>query len=238
MRTIFIADAHLQQPEDKNYRQMLLFLESLQGNTTTLCILGDLFDFRIGLPALDFPEHRPLLEALGRLTACGTRLIWLEGNHDFHLGRQLAEQTGAEIYPKPVQLELHGKQVMLCHGDLINRADWRYRLLYHTLRNRLLLGLARLLPAATLHWIRKQLQQTSKKRYQLDSQRWNYRQIIKEHSDIIRASGCDALVLGHFHTPFLEQDSDFTLAVLGDWIDQFSYLQLDRSGFSLMTWTD
>ncbi|MDD2500940.1 MAG: metallophosphoesterase, partial [Geobacter sp.] len=98
MRTIFLADAHLHHPDDSNYRLLLRFIESLQGTTDTLCILGDLFDFRVGLPALAFAEQEPLLMALERLQAAGTRLIWLEGNHDFLLGADLAKRLGAEIY--------------------------------------------------------------------------------------------------------------------------------------------
>lgn len=233
MRTVFLADAHLQHPEDANYRQLLGFLAQLQGNTTTLCILGDLFDFRIGLPNLTFPEQEPAIEALRRLSASGTRLIYLEGNHDFHLGAGFARRIGAELYRGPVGLELDGRRVYLCHGDLVNPADWRYRLLHLVLRNRLTARAGQLLPPAVVAGIRRRLQRTSRGRYRSDRLRWDYGAIIRRYADGIRSKGYDALVLGHFHLPFIENATDFTLLSLGDWIDCFSYGQLASGRFSL-----
>jgi UDP-2,3-diacylglucosamine hydrolase len=233
MRTIFLADAHLRAPDDDNYRQLLRFLEELQGTTDTLCILGDLFDFRIGLPQLAFEEHEPIIAALLRLRQAGTRLIYLEGNHDFQLGPGFAERIGAELYAGPAVVELQGKRVLLCHGDLINRADWRYRLLYHTVRNRALLWSGRWLPASVVHRIRKRLQRSSGGRYADNTARWDYRRIISDYASRIRSQELDAVVLGHFHLPLLEQDDDFTLLAVGDWIGQFSYGELQDGLFTL-----
>mgnify|MGYP002350623889 FL=1 len=236
MRTIFLADAHLHHQDDANYRLLLRFIRSLQGTTDTLCILGDLFDFRVGLPALAFDEQEPLLNALQQLHAAGTRLIWLEGNHDFQLGEDLAKRLGAEIYPGPVQLELQGKQVFLCHGDLINKADWRYRLLYRTLRNPVTLQIGRLLPASAVQGLRSRLQRSSKGRYHKDRKRWDYSSMIRGYAASIRTQGAAALVLGHFHQPFIDHQQEFTLVSLGDWISHYSYAELLDGSFRLLTY--
>ena len=236
MRTIFLADAHLHHPDDSNYLLLLRFIESLQGTTDTLCILGDLFDFRVGLPALAFDEQEPLLMALERLQAAGTRLIWLEGNHDFLLGADLAKRLGAEIYPGPVQLELQGKLVSLCHGDLVNQADWRYRLLYRTLRNPVTLQVGRMLPAKAVQGLRSRLQRSSKRRYGGNRKRWDYSSMIRNYAASIRTQGADALVLGHFHQPFIDHQQAFTLVSLGDWISHYSYAELANGCFRLLTY--
>lgn len=235
MRTIFLADAHLHDPGDPNYRRLLHFLHGLQGVADTLCILGDLFDFRVGLPALNFPEHEELLEALACLSRSGTRLIYLEGNHDFHLGSAFAERIGAELHAGPVAVELQGQRVLLCHGDLVNAADWRYRLLYRILRNQITVLAAKLVPAPLVQAIRQRLQKTSRKRYGKDRVRWDYRAIISAYGNKVRGEGFDAVVLGHFHLPFIEQSDGFTLLSLGDWIGQFSYGELRDGVFSLST---
>jgi len=234
MRTIFLADAHLHHPDDANYRLLLRFLHSLQGTTDTLCILGDLFDFRIGLPAFVFPEQEPLLDALQQLQRAGTRLVYLEGNHDFLLGTELARRLGAEIHTGPVALELHGRKVFLCHGDLINRADWRYRLLYRVLRHPVTVRIGRLVPAAAVYAVRRRLQHSSKGRYRHHRSRWDYPAVIRAYAASVREQGFDALVLGHFHLPFIEQQDSFTLVSLGDWISQFSYAELVDETFQLL----
>ncbi len=237
MRTIFLADAHLRSPDDANYRLLLRFLGELAGRVETLCILGDLFDFRVGLPSLPFPEQEPVLDALARLRRGGTRLLYLEGNHDFHLGTAFARRIGAELHRRPVMVELQGVRVMLCHGDLVNPADWRYRLLYLALRNRGTALVGRLLPAPLVQGLRRRLQRTSRSRYREDRDRWDYRAIITRHAATIRRQGCEALVLGHFHLPFIEHDGRFTLLSLGDWIGQFSYGELQDGRFTLTTYS-
>ncbi len=234
MRTIFLADAHLHNPEDKNYRLLLDFIRSLKGTTDILCILGDLFDFRIGLPNLDFPEQEPLLKALEELHSSGTRLIYLEGNHDFKLGNALAERLGAEIYPEPVTLEIQGQKIFLCHGDLINSSDWRYRLLYRILRHNIVFKTGKLLPATIINGLRRRLQRSSKGRYRQDRSRWDYPEMIRLYAGSISKQGCNAMVLGHFHLPFIENKDGFTLISLGDWISQFSYSELVDGKFSLL----
>ena len=235
-RTVFLSDAHLHAPEDANYRLLLDFLATLPGTVETLCILGDLFDFRVGLPALRFPEQEPLLDALRHLVHSGIRLIYLEGNHDFHLHPDLSEGLGAEVYAGPVVLELQGKRVYLCHGDLINRADWRYRLLHTVLRHPLTLGMGRLLPVSLVTRMRTRLQRTSKKRYRHNRSRWDYPAMIRGFGATVRAQGYDALVLGHFHRPFMDHQGDFILVSLGDWISQFSYAELCDGDFRLLTY--
>lgn len=226
MRTVFIADAHLNHPDDANYRQLLAFINTLRGQVDTLCVLGDLFDFRVGLPNLAFPEHEPLLEALATVQRGGARLIYLEGNHDFRLGDDFAQRIGAEIYPDSFLLEQQGHRIFLCHGDLINQADWSYRLLRRALRSPLTELIARILPAVAIRRIRQRLQRTSKKRYPQHRIRWDYPALIRQFADRIAPTGCDTLLLGHFHQPLFEQHGAMTIVALGDWIDQYQYAEL------------
>ncbi|MGB4599027.1 MAG: UDP-2,3-diacylglucosamine diphosphatase [Trichlorobacter sp.] len=236
MRTIFLADAHLHDPADRNYQLLLRFLEDLQGTVDVLCILGDLFDFRVGLPALSFAEQEPVVEALARLSRTGTRLIYLEGNHDFHLGAAFAKRIGAELYTRPVIIEIQARRLLLCHGDLANPADWRYRLLYLTLHNRGAALVGRMLPAAFVQGLRRRLQRTSRGRDTQNKPRLAAREIISAYGAAICQQGYDAVVLGHFHQPLLEQRHQFTLLALGDWIEQFSYGELLDGVFSLSTY--
>lgn len=236
MRAIFLSDAHLQQPGDTNYRLLLDFLSSLYGTVDTLCILGDLFDFRVGLPGLRFPEHDPLLCSLQKLKAAGTRLIYLEGNHDFHLAADLVPRLGVEVYPGPVSVTLQGQRLLLCHGDLVNRADWRYRLLHRLLRHPMSYQIAHLLPQRAIEQLRHKLQQSSKGRYQHDRNRWDYRTIIRAYAQSTQLQGYDAVLLGHFHLPFIEYLDGFTLVSLGDWISQFSYAELSDGRLKLLTY--
>jgi UDP-2,3-diacylglucosamine hydrolase len=73
MRDVFIADAHLLDPADENYRRLLAFLDGLRGETRTLYLLGDIFEFWVGYRHVVFAPYVPLLEALRRLREGGRR---------------------------------------------------------------------------------------------------------------------------------------------------------------------
>lgn len=237
MRTIFIADAHLSAPGDSNYSRLLQFLEEIRGTTETLCIMGDLFDFRIGLRSLAFPEHEPVIEALSLLSNSGTRIIYLEGNHDFHLGAKFASRIGAELYRGPVVKKLQGMRLLLCHGDLINRADVGYRLLHLVMRNRVAGTIGHLLPASILTGIRCKLQHASKRTYRVKETRWDYRAIIRQYAERLdKKGGLDGLVVGHFHVAYQEQVGRLQVLSLGDWIGQFTYGLLEDKTFKLLTY--
>ncbi|NVN93542.1 MAG: UDP-2,3-diacylglucosamine diphosphatase [Desulfuromonadales bacterium] len=225
MRTIFLADAHLSLPDDHNYRVLLRFLHSLEGNTETLFIMGDLLDFWVGFPSQPFRQYDVLLDALLSLKRSGCRLVYFEGNHDFHLGPVFREHLGAEIHAGPAIQAVQGKRLFLCHGDQINRADHGYRMLRRILRNRLSETVVRHFPPALALRIKERLQHTSRAGYQCKSARWDYHRIIRDFARSVRGLGCVGLVTGHFHLAFCEElgGAPFTILSLGDWMDQFTY---------------
>jgi UDP-2,3-diacylglucosamine hydrolase len=238
MRTIFLADAHLVSPGEQNYRLLLRFLRELEGNTETLFIMGDLFDFWLGFPSHPFHQFDAVLDALQSLASSGCRLVYFEGNHDFHLGTIFRERLGAEIHTGPAVVTLQGRRLFLCHGDQINSRDLGYRLLRLLLHNRLAAVLVRIVPPTVALRVRTRLQRASRAGYEAKLQRWDYREIIRSFARSVREKGCDGLVTGHFHLAFCEQldDPRFTILSLGDWMDQFTYGEISAGTLTLHTY--
>jgi len=225
MRAVFLADAHLELPSDDNYRKLLRFLDGLHGSTDTLFIMGDLFDFWVGFPSDPFPHYEPVLSALERLKQSGCRIIYFEGNHDFHMGSRFRQRLGAEIHTGPALLTVQGRRLFLCHGDQINRADHGYRLLRLMLHNPFTRAAVSVVPPSLALRLRARLQRTSRAGYHAKQSRWNYTDIVRGFGRQLRSQGCQGLVTGHFHFSLLEQldGTPFTLLSLGDWLDQFTY---------------
>jgi UDP-2,3-diacylglucosamine hydrolase len=238
MLTIFLADAHLTSPGDLNYRLLLRFLRNLEGNTEALFIMGDLFDFWLGFPSQPFQQFDAVLDALLALKRSGCRLVYFEGNHDFHLGDVFRNRLAAEIHTGPAILTLQGRRLFLCHGDQINRADHGYRLLRMVLHNRLTAAAVNHFPPALALAIKERLQQTSKAGYQVKTGRWNYRDIIRTFASKVRDQGCQGLVTGHFHLALCEEldGSPFSILSLGDWIEQFTYGEMVEGQLRLKTY--
>jgi UDP-2,3-diacylglucosamine hydrolase len=238
MRTIFLADAHLVSPSDLNFCLLLRFLRELEGNTETLFIMGDLFDFWLGFPSNPLRQFDEVLDALQSLVRSGCRLVYFEGNHDFHVGAIFRQELGAEIHTGPAVITVQGQRLFLCHGDQINYRDRGYRLMRLFLHNRLASVVVNFVPPSIALRIRARLQLASRAGYQVKLQRWNYRDIIRSFARNVREQGCDGLVTGHFHLAFCEDlnDPPFTILSLGDWMEQFTYGEITAGTLSLQTY--
>ena len=238
MRTIFLADAHLTSPSHQNYRLLLHFLRDLEGQTDALFIMGDLFDFWLGFPSQPFQQFSSVLDALSTLKRSGCRLFYFEGNHDFHLGDFFRNQLGTEIHTGPAIITVQGRRLFLCHGDQINRGDHGYRLLRMILHNRLTAAAVNHFPPSLALAIKERLQHTSKAGYHVKTERWNYRDIIRDFAGSVRNQGCQGLVTGHFHLALCEEldGPPFSVLSLGDWIEQFTYGEMVEGQLSLRTY--
>jgi UDP-2,3-diacylglucosamine hydrolase len=239
MRTVFIADAHLVSPDDANYRQLLRFLHDLEGELDTLYIMGDLFDFWLGFPSHPFTQYDEVLDALERLVLRGCRLVYFEGNHDFHLGAIFSRRLKAEIHTGPAMETVQGKRLYLCHGDQINREDRFYRLLRFLLRTRLVAASVSHFPVSWAQKIREHLQKRSKAGYGVKTALWDYRQILLDFAVGLQKQGCEGLVTGHFHLALCENvpGNVFTVLSLGDWMGQLTYGEMEDGKLRLRTYS-
>lgn len=236
MRKVFIADAHLRSEGDENYRKLLAFLAGLQGNTDTLFILGDLFEFWIGYRQVPFVQYRRVLDELRSLVASGTELVYFEGNHDFHMGPFFKETLGARVFKGPATLDLDGAKVYLCHGDQINRGDTGYLLLRWLLHNPLTGAVAPFVPVRVATSIADRMARMSRRNHQSRRVKWDYAAIMRAFAEARFEEGYDAVITGHFHTPLLEKSGTRALLSLGDWITHFSYGEWKDGELSLKTY--
>lgn len=241
MRRVFIADAHLRNPADENYRLLLRFLSDLKGTTKALFILGDLFEFWVGFNETVFPHYQPVLERLMELRDAGTEIVFFEGNHDFHLGSFFSAKLRADIYPHPAILDLDGRKVYICHGDQINSLDRGYLLLRFLLHNRITRTLFPLLPPGLVFRIAKHLSNRSKGKHGRRNSKWNYQTLLNNFAEDRFRNGCDAVISAHFHFPYIatkKDDREKTLLSVGDWISQFSYGELRDGKLTLNRYPD
>ncbi|MBJ6726602.1 UDP-2,3-diacylglucosamine diphosphatase [Geomesophilobacter sediminis] len=232
MRKIFLADAHLRAPADANYRALIRFLDTLPTDTDTLYLLGDLFEFWVG----DQPVYRhydSIIDCLKRVRQRGVRIVYFEGNHDFHLAGYFGREIGAEVHGTGGVVEIGGKRVFLCHGDQLNPDDTRYRVWRAILHSAAAGLILTLLPARLKADVAARLSRRSSRHHGVRRRKFDYPGLIRSFAAGRFAAGCHAVVTGHFHFPLWERDGERTLLALGDWITQFSYGQWLDGAFTL-----
>jgi UDP-2,3-diacylglucosamine hydrolase len=230
MRAIFIADAHLRHPQDQNYQNLLNFLEQQQGNLDALFLLGDIFEFWIGYSSVVFSEHLPLLSRLQQLSASGCQLFYAEGNHDFNLGTFFTDTLKCTVIPDQQIINLDGRKIFICHGDLANPEAKSYLLLRAFWRSGFLKFLSKIVPPDSAWRLGNFLCDLSrkKKRQQIDPS-----PLVIPYARKSLASGADNFVCGHFHYPLQTTIKEGQITVLGDWVEQYSYLELIDGNYTL-----
>lgn len=237
MRTLFLADAHLKNSSDANYRQLMAFLEEQLGRVDILVLLGDIFEFWIGYRHTVFAAYVPILNMLDRFRAAGTEIIYVEGNHDFHLGPYFRERLGARILPDGGRIRLDQRDVYLAHGDLADPADRGYRMLRKLLRSRPARLLMRILPPDLTWSIAAGASRQSKLNRNKKNRPKPVRDILLNYARDIKSSGCQVVVTGHYHQPFHHTGNGLELIALGDWISQYSYAVCENGRFELRSYT-
>lgn len=238
MNAIFIADAHLCKPSDTNYRLFMKFLdEQLEQRVDVLVLLGDIFEFWIGKKTV-LENYAPVIDILEKYVLRGTKLIYVEGNHDFHLGPIFSERLKCRILPDGGNIKLDEIDVFIAHGDLVDEKDIAYRTLRKILRSGLIRFLIRTLPERFILKIASRASHESRKKNSREQRASSAEQIIIAYAEKFILQGSHAVVTGHFHQPFHKKVGDGELIALGDWITQFSYCEYRDQKFTLKTYSN
>lgn len=220
MKAIFLSDAHLRQPEDKNYQFLLDFLNQ-QKDLDALFLLGDIFEFWIGYKYLAFTAYIPLLEKLRQLSESGTKLFFVEGNHDFHLGPYFTERLNCTVIPDQQLVNWDGQNILISHGDLLN-PDRNYQRLRSFWRSWPIKLLTRIVHPDLVWsfalWLANKSSKNDPVKCHQDPTPYLIPFSETSHSDII--------ICGHFHHPVDLEHHDVRIIALGDWISQFSYAEM------------
>jgi UDP-2,3-diacylglucosamine hydrolase len=236
--TLFISDLHLDGERPDITAQFLEFIEREARQAQALYILGDLFEAWIGDDDPD-PDKRRVVAALRALTQSGVPVYFIHGNRDFLIGRKFAAETGVRLLEDGTLIELHGKRVLLMHGDTLCIDDPSYQRLRRIVRNPLVQFILRRLSLRQRQNLAAKMRAGSKAHIEsmdkaapqiMDvNQQEVCRTFEEEHADII--------VHGHTHRPAIHEvqvgGHTVTRIVLGDWYEQGSVLRWDERGFDL-----
>ncbi len=197
---IYLSDVHLKSPDDERARLLLQCLGHLQSSGLEVLVLGgDVFDFCFGASEFFRDKFRDFQRVLEDLSRSGTRVVFLQGNHEFSLA-ELGWQGVEFVTSHHTTISLScGTSFGLAHGDQF-LADWSYRAYLALTRSRPWQFFARLIP-------QKRLDDFALKCSGLSRDRGEYRdldcqRVIDAATTWIESIPVEHGIFGHFHVPF------------------------------------
>jgi UDP-2,3-diacylglucosamine hydrolase len=194
---VVVADAHLTQ-DDPELAPFLDFLAEVGPRASTLVLLGDVFNIWFGEPKFALRHHHRVLEALADLRRRGVRLVYVEGNRDFHLRRALLGRPFHEV-SEDFLVEEHGPwRIGITHGDAVNLEDRQYRAWKAFSKSAPVYGAFTLLPASWGIRLGESLERRLSGTNLRHKTRFPEEQCLR-YAGRVFDRGCHALVLGHFH---------------------------------------
>lgn len=119
MKTVFVADSHLKGLDDPCQASVAGFIDGLSG-IDTFVILGDFFENWPGENAVGLAQYQPVLRSLVRLKERGVKIVYVEGNHDFFMGRFFTQTLGAQVCSDVYEATIDGRCIYAVHGDAIS----------------------------------------------------------------------------------------------------------------------
>lgn len=233
MRTLFIGDLHLSADRLDITQAFTHFLDTQLDDTDALYILGDLFEVWVG-DDIAAPFALALAEKL-KAVSLKIPVYFIHGNRDFMLGKQFARQTGMQILPEVVKLNLYGVETVILHGDslcTLDKAYQRFRKLRSFALARWLYGC---MSKKTRQGIADKIRNNSKSSNQQKSA-----MIMDVEPDavstLLNKTHCQWMIHGHTHRPAIHQlDNGRKRIVVGDWYEQGSVLSVSEHGIDLVS---
>lgn len=198
MRSVFVGDAHLGHTPGPIHGRLVTFLDGIDADH--LLVMGDLFDFLVGLGAEPPGHARAVLGALARAAGRGIAVAYVEGNHDFHLRPVLDPRI--RVLAGPGDVELGGVRVHLAHGDEIQRRDPGYAVLRPLVRSAPVILAGRLAGTRLVHRLGRGSAETSRSLRAGRSRNWRAEKL--RYVRRLAERGADLVVLGHSHQLFTE----------------------------------
>jgi UDP-2,3-diacylglucosamine pyrophosphatase LpxH len=135
IRTIWVSDLHI---GTSNFQaaKFLKFLKEFEvdGRYTleTLYLVGDIVDFMsLGKRRGWNPDHTIVIQKLLRMSRKGTRIIWIQGNHDEGIEFLNGWEFGNIIIKtEDYHVMQNGKKILIIHGHQADGLVLRYPFLY------------------------------------------------------------------------------------------------------------
>ncbi|MGL5958610.1 MAG: UDP-2,3-diacylglucosamine diphosphatase [Phocaeicola sp.] len=239
----FLSDAHLGSRailhRRTHERRLVNFLDSIKDDAAAVYLLGDIFDFWYEFKTVVPRGYTRFLGKLSELTDRGVEVHFFIGNHDLWTKGYLENECGVILHRKPLTCEIYGKEFFLAHGDGLghdSRGFKMLRALFHSKIFRFFFSAIhpRWSVEFGLNWA-KHSRMKRKDGKEPEYMGENKEPLVLFAKEYLRVHPTiNYFLFGHRHIMLdLMLSKTSRIAILGDWIESFSYAVFDGENFFL-----
>jgi UDP-2,3-diacylglucosamine hydrolase len=152
-------------------------------------------------------------------------ITFIGGNHDFWALPFLRDELGIEVVDGVLTRNLQGRRFYIAHGDGLGSGDHGYKMLKRVLRHPLAIALYRLIHPDLGIRLATLSSHASRESQTTDPALAD--RLYQEVAAPAFAAGHDVVVLGHVHLPTLREEGMRAMAILGDWVENCTYLRVE-----------
>jgi UDP-2,3-diacylglucosamine pyrophosphatase LpxH len=231
IKTLFISDVHLGNPNSQADKLLKIFKEY---DFENLFIIGDFIDMTYLKRKIYWNQsHSTVIQKILRLSRKDCNVVYIVGNHDFYI-RSVIEEENIHfgkilICNDYVYITKRGESIYLTHGDcfdgFVRISPWLYWL--GDVSYELSISINKV-----YNWFRRlfKLEYWSFSAY-MKSKVKSAIKFLAEYKKISEATvnqmGCDSIMIGHTHSPEIIQGKYYNT---GDWCESCSYIIEDLDG--------
>lgn len=241
-KLFFASDFHLGAPDFKSSRErqtrIIAWLDYIADEAAAIFLVGDIFDFWFEYKQVIPKGQLPFLAKLSQLRDQGIPILFFTGNHDLWMRDYFTNELGIPVYSHPIEILVEGKKILVGHGDGLGPGDPTYKMLKKVFTNSLAQWLFRWIhPDIGVRlakaWSGKSRISNANKNEQRflgeDEWLWTYCKELEEKTTH------DFYIFGHRHLPLqLPVGKAATYFNLGEWVSQYTYLELSETTCKLM----
>ncbi len=249
MKTYFVSDTHLGSLAFTNNRQnelkLVRWLDSIKQDCEALYLMGDMIDFWFEYKHVVPKGFVRFFGKLAEFTDSGIPVYWFIGNHDIWLFSYVQHELGVKVMKGTVETTLHGKKVILAHGDGLGDPSVTFRLLRSIFHNKTCQRLFRMVNpyfglGFGLQWAKhSRLKRGPGPEIYMGEEKEHLVQYAKQDAILRGKEAPDYYIFGHRHILLdLSISVKTRVIILGEWFYHYSYGVLDDNGFELFTFDE
>ena len=202
-------------------------------------LVGDVFDYWFEYGTVIPKGYSRLLGKLAELKDHGIPIYYFIGNHDMWMFSYLTDELGIPIYRGPIVEVIDGKKFYIGHGDGLGPGDHGYKIIKSIFSNRFCQwAFARIHPnlgIRIMKWVssRSRHSHSDSDNFLGPEREW----LVQFSESTLQEQEIDVFVFGHRHLPidYVLSNGTSKYFNLGDWLQYFTYLEVDKGNPVLKT---